>query len=245
MTSTSNQTRARSAENGAGPAAPGGQPRRPFADAARSRAGLRTQPRSRGLIAAAAVLVLLFGAATAYLMTTAGDKVSVLTIGRPIAEGQTIEREALVSTAVSGVPGAIPVSAVVEVVGQTAAVDLVEGQVLTAAMLTSEPTPASGQAMVGLALPPATAPTAGLEPGDVVRVLAVTGPESSGSGTDQTAGTTLSASATVHQVSADAASSGVLMTVVLPEAEAAAVAAASAAGEVAVIEISASSARGP
>lgn len=239
MTTTTNSSRS-SRQAGKPPA--DGQQRRPFGGGAGRVQGLRTRPRSRGLIAVAAVLVLLFGAGTAYLVTTAGEQASVLAVGTPVAKGQVVEREALISTTVSGVPGAIPVDQAPDIIGQTAAVDLVEGQVLTEAMVTSEPTPAEGQAVVGLALEPTKVPAAGLEAGDLVRVLRVTGPDDAAAGGDgEEAGTVLSAAATVYEVAGDATGGNqVLLTLVLPEADAAAVAAASTAGQAAVIEISAS-----
>lgn len=242
MTTTTNSSRS-SRQAGKPPA--DGQQRRPFGGGAGRVKGLRTRPRSRGLIAVAAVLVLLFGAGTAYLVSTAGEQASVLAVGTPVAKGQIVEREALISTTVSGVPGAIPVDQATEVIGQTAAVDLVEGQVLTEAMVTSEPVPAEGQAVVGLALEPTKVPAAGLESGDLVRVLRVTGPDDAAAGDGEEAGTVLSAAATVFQVAGDAAGGNeVLLTLVLPEADAAAVAAASTAGQAAVIEISAGSTGG-
>lgn len=239
MTTTTNSSRS---SRQAGQPSADGQQRRPFGGVGRVK-GLRTRPRSRGLIAVAAVLVLLFGAGTAYLVTTAGDQASVLAIGTPVAKGQVVEREALISTTVSGVPGAIPVDQAPDIIGQTAAVDLIEGQVLTEAMVTSEPTPAEGQAVVGLALEPTKVPAAGLESGDLVRVLRVTGPDDAAAGDGEEAGTVLSAAATVYEVAGDATGGNqLLLTLVLPEADAAAVAAASTAGQAAVIEISASAA---
>lgn len=198
------------------------------------------------MIAAAAVLVLGCGLATAYLVATAGDRVSVLTIGTPVAKGQLLEQEVLVSTSVSGVPGAIPVDRAPAVIGHRAAVDLVEGQVLTESMVTSDPVPGEGQAVVGLALEPTKVPAAGLEAGDSVRVLQVAAPDAAETaGEDSGAGTVLSAAATVYAVGSDATGgSEVQLTLVLPEAEAAAVAAASTAGQAAVIEISAGAAGG-
>lgn len=238
-----------SASNGRGSrkATPAAEPRRPFAGVGRAK-GLRTRPRSRGLITVAAMLVLLFGAGTAYLVTTAGEQASVLAVGTPVAKGRVVEREALISTTVSGVPGAITVDRAAEVIGQTAAIDLVEGQVLTEAMMTSKPTPAEGQAVVGLALEPTKVPAAGLEAGDLVRVLRVTGPDDAapaGPGEEES-GTVISQAATVYAASSDAAGGReVLLTLVLPEAEAAAVAVASTAGQAAAIEISASNATAP
>lgn len=217
-------------------------------------APLRTRPRSRGLIAGAAVLVLLFGLATAYAVSTAGQKVSVLTIGNPVAKGQVLERDALVSTTVSGVPGAIPVDQAPQVIGKTAAVDLVAGQVLTESMVTAEPTPGEGQAVVGLALEPTKVPAAGLEPGDLVQVIRVAGADKAPTSTNLASettpetgevGTVLSDAATVYEVGGDAAGgSEVLLTLMLPQADAVEVAAASTAGQAAVIEISPSTSTG-
>ena len=56
--------------------------------------------------------------------------------------------------------------------GSTAAVGLVEGQILTRDMVTSDPLPGPGERVVGLQLDATRAP-AGLMPGDAVVVLAV------------------------------------------------------------------------
>ena len=78
--------------------------------------------RSWGLVTVAALSVLGTGLAVAAWGLHAGQKESVLAIGEPVAKGQVIAREDLVTTSVSGVSGAIPVSEINNVVNQTATV---------------------------------------------------------------------------------------------------------------------------
>lgn len=208
--------------------------------ASRMKAG-RGRPRSRSLLVLAALLVLGFALATAYLVTRAGDEVSVLSVGTPISKGHVIERADLVSVAVSGIDGAVPVEATDDVVGKTATVDLVEGQVLTEDMVTSTPTPATGQSTVGLALDPTRVPSSGLDPGDIVDVIAVPNTETSGGGRATLANpTVLARAATVYAVQGLATDGGkVLLTVVVDTREAGSVAAYSTSNRVAVVEVAA------
>src|SRR4051794_8557338 len=137
----------------------------------------RQAPRTRswGLVVLAALLVVGTGLAVADWGLRVGDKESVLAVGQPIAKGQVIDRADLVSASVAGLDAAIPVAELDSVVGKTASVDLVQGQVLTSAMFTSTPVPAAGESLIGLALDPTRVPGAGLDPGDVVDVVAVPG----------------------------------------------------------------------
>ena len=201
----------------------------------------RGRPRSRSLLVLAALLVLGFALATAYLVTRAGDKVSVLSVGTPISKGHMIERADLISVAVSGIDGAVPVEATDDVVGKTAAVDLVKGQVLTEDMVTSTPTPATGQSTVGLALDPTRVPSSGLDTGDVVDVIAVSSSDTGGGGRAILANpTVLARAATVYAVQGLATDGGkVLLTVVVDTREAGPVAAYSTSDRVAVVEVAA------
>lgn len=204
--------------------------------------GARTKSRSKSLIVLAALLVLGFGLATAYLVTRAGDKVSVLVVGTEVPKGHVVQREDLVSQSVSGVAGAIPVDQVNDVVGHTATVDLVEGQILTHSMVTSAPTPGEGQALVGLSLDPTRVPSAGLDAGDVVDVIAVSGGEQGGkpNQADLDAPTVLSAGATVYSIEGMATDGGqMLLTLLVDEADANKVASYSTSNLVAVVEVSA------
>lgn len=200
--------------------------------------GLRPRrARSWGLVTLAALLVLGSGLAVTAWGLHAGQKVSVLAAGEPVAKGQVVGREDLVSVSVAGVDGAIPVSELDTVVGQRAAVDLVEGQVLTADMVTSDPTPGEGEASIGLSLDPARVPGAGLAPGDVVDVIAV--PDANGkvdpAGLD--APEVLASGARVFDVGGEATTGGqVLVTLIVDAGDAARVAAYSTQNRVAVVE---------
>lgn len=204
------------------------------------------RPPARGLIVLGVLLVIAFGLATAYLVTRAGDRVSVLAVGDPVAKGQTIDRGDLVSQAVSGVPGALGVADVEVVVGKTATVDLLAGQVLTGDMVTSAATPAEGQASVGLALDPTRVPSAGLAPGDVVDVIAVPGGEAANAtGRSLNKPTVLARGASVFAVQEAATGAGqVLLTLVVERSEATPVAAYSTSGRVAVVEVAATAPEG-
>lgn len=206
----------------------------------RMKAG-RGRPRSRSLLVLAALLVLSFALATAYLVTRAGDKVSVLSVGTPISKGHVIERADLVSVAVSGIAGAVPVEATNDVIGKTATVDLVKGQVLTEEMVTTIPTPATGQSTVGLALDPTRVPSSGLAAGDIVDVIAVPNRETGGGGRATLNNpTVLARAATVYAVQGLATDGGkVLLTVVVDTREAGPVAAYSTSDRVAVVEVAA------
>jgi len=194
--------------------------------------------RSWGLVTFAALSVLGSGLAVAAWGLHAGQKESVLAIGEPVSKGQVIARDDLVTTSVSGVSGAIPVGEINTVVNQTAVVDLVDGQILTSEMFVASPLPAAGQATVGLALDPARVPGAGLDPGDVVDVIAVPGGDTAQK--DPAALDTpevLAEGASVYSVEGAATAGGqVLVTLVVNSADAARISAYSTQNRVAVVE---------
>ena len=193
-------------------------------------------------------LLLVIGAAlaVAVVVMQAGDKVEVITIrdGHALAKGEVIERDDLQSRPVSGIDGAYAAADVDQVVGKTAAVDLVPGQVLLPDMLATELVPGEGESLVGLSLDPARIPATGLQPGDIVDVIAV--PEPSGSGragagdsSELEAPKSLSTGATVYAIDGDGTAGGQqLLTVIVKAEDAARLAAYSTSNRVAVVEIS-------
>jgi hypothetical protein len=191
-----------------------------------------------GLVTLSALLVLGLGLGVAAWGLQVGDKASVLAIGEPVAKGQVVERGDLVSTSVSGVGGAVPVEEMDRVVGKTAGVDLVAGQILTPAMVAADPVPGPGRSVVGLALDPTRVPSAGLAPGDQVDVIAV--PSGEDGQTDSAAAEApgvLAEAAQVYAVGGEATGGGqLLLTVVVDAREAAEIAAASTQNRVAVVE---------
>ncbi|WP_165821186.1 SAF domain-containing protein [Nocardioides gansuensis] len=200
------------------------------------------QPRTRswGLVTLAALLVIGSGLTVAAWGLHAGEKVSVLVMATGVAKGQVVEREDLASRAVAGVSDAIAAEAVDTVIGQTAVVDLVQGQILTAAMLTAEPVPGPGESMIGLALDPTRVPGAGLEAGDQVDVIAVPGNGSNNSSAPDSAlddPVLLASGAQVYDVGGEAAAGGqLLVTLIVDESTASKVAAYSTQNRVAVVE---------
>jgi hypothetical protein len=200
----------------------------------------RPAPRSRswGLVALAALLVVGTGLAVAAWGLRVGDKESVLAVGHPIAKGKVIERADLVSTPVAGIDAAISVAQLDSVVGMTATVDLVQGQVLTSAMFTSSPVPAAGESVIGLALDPTRVPGAGLDPGDAVDVVAVPGSDDAQSDPAALdAPEVLAAAAEVYDVGGTATAGGqVLVTLVVDAKDAARIAAYSTQNRIAVVE---------
>lgn len=199
-----------------------------------------TPSRSRGLITLAALLVVGFGLATGLLVARAGDKAAVLVLVDGVAEGQRIERSDVSTQPVAGVADTIAADRVGEVVGSTAAVDLVPGQVLTSAMLTAAAVPGAGESLVGLSLDPSRAPTAGLDVGDAVRVIAVPAGQDGGPPVDLDLETpvALAEPATVFGISGSATEGGVLLvTVLVDAADADRLAAYSTSGRVALVEV--------
>lgn len=207
--------------------------------------GQPRRSRSWGLVVLAAILVIGTGLAVAAYGLSAGKKVSVLAVGESIAKGQTIERDDLVSVSVSGVAKSIPVTDIDKVVGKTAAVDMVEKQVLTDAMLTSTPTPREGESSIGLSLDPTRVPAAGLEAGDTVSVIAVPGADASGTGSKEAESAidspeVLADNVLVYAVEGETTANGaVFLTLIVPAEDAARIAAYSTAGRIAVVETAA------
>jgi SAF domain len=175
------------------------------------------------------------GAAVAF--TRAGDTTSVVTVTDGVARGETITREDLTTTRVAGVDGAVPADQLGDLVGRTALVDLLPGQVVVEAASTSDPIPAPGESLVGVALEPTNLPD-GLAPGDSVKVLAA--PEE---GTDPDPGGAELAEAQVYSIGESevvGSGSGVQeVTLIVPEDDADAVALYSAADRIVIVETAA------
>lgn len=127
------------------------------------------RPYGQMLLAVLIIVGSALGAAVAF--SQAGDTTSVVVATGDVARGETIAREDLSTTRVSGVDDAIPAGQLEDLVGRTATVDLLSGQVVVEAASTAEPIPAKGEALVGVGLELSRLPD-GLAPGDTVRVLA-------------------------------------------------------------------------
>lgn len=202
--------------------------------------GMRSQPRRRGLLAFASLLIVGSALAGAVLFASAGDTVEVLAVREEVAKGHAIARDDLVAKNVAGIDGAFVATESESVIGKTAVVDLVPGQVLTQAMVSGDPTPAAGKATVGLSLELSRVPAVGLNAGDVVKVIAVPAAENAAASSDDLdAPPVLAERAEVYDVTGKATEGGgVMVTIVVDESAAGRIAAYSTAGRVAVVETS-------
>lgn len=215
-----NGSRPRSAASGTGPA------------------GLGSAKRSApmALVGVAAVVV---GAMIALVLYSGLDRrQTVLAVGRSVPAGGVITAADLYQVKVAPAKGItpMPVSKAGEVVGQTAAVGLVQGTLIVREQLGSPSTLQAGQAVVGLALKPGQAP-ATLRPGTRVEVIDTVKPTNAG---DQPRPVVLTASAVVAPPDGDAqakpsANGLTLVSLMLPAADAPAVAAAAMDGRVSLV----------
>lgn len=194
-------------------------------------AARRSTPMALVGVAAVVVGALVFLG----LYVGADRRQSVLVAARPVAPGQIIVAEDLgvADIAVSEGTGVVPASQAGAVVGQSAAVGLVPGAVLSPAQLGASSGLQGGQAQVGAILQPGQAPL-GLRQGSRVRVVD-TGATAAG---EDVPARVVSADAVVSDVgAASSASTSKVVSLIVPEAEATAVAAAGAAGRLSLVVI--------
>ena len=191
-------------------------------------------PRRYGQWAGAVLFVVMAVLLAGWFWQQKSDQRAVLVVAEPVPAGSVINAKDLGVLEVSGVNGAIPSDDSGTIIGSTATVGLVDGQVLTRDMVTSDPLPGPGERVVGLQLDATRAP-AGLAPGDVVAVIAVPpdgDPSTPGNLDDPTV---LAPSATVASAAA-IQGAGIRLTLVVPDSVAERVTAYMAAGRVALVQ---------
>lgn len=131
------------------------------------------RPRRRyGQWAATLLFLLIAMLMAGWLWQSNSERATVLVVSRPVSAGELITGDMLTTADVAGVANAVPASSLDTIVGQTASVALVEGQVLSEEMLTDAPVPNSEERVIGVELDPTRVPS-GLGPGDTVMVIAV------------------------------------------------------------------------
>lgn len=183
----------------------------------------------------AAVLVTVAAAVGAgYLYNAKGETTEVLVVSKAVAPGEVVERSDLSTAQVSGVSGAVSMAEIDTVVGKRAVTGLVEGQVLTDALVTSSPVPGEKERLVAVRLPAGRVP-AGLGAGAVVNVLAVPAEGADGVDEELDAPVELAKGAGVHAVST-AVDGSLVVSLLLGAGEADQVAAYSSAGRVTVVQ---------
>lgn len=133
-------------------------------------------PRGRrrpGMVALGVVLTALGALAATWLVTSAGDRTTVLALARDVPAGTVLAEGDLVRTAAALDPAVavVPAADAASVAGQVAAVDLSAGALLAPDHLTPVAPPAAGEVLVPLAVKPAQLPAAGLVAGDRLLVV--------------------------------------------------------------------------
>jgi hypothetical protein len=171
----------------------------------------------------AAALTILAGVVVAWALTTAADRVPVLTVARPIAAGDVISADDLAVADVafdSAVNGLVPAASRDELVGRVATIALQPGTLLTVGMWADVPGLAEGERSVGASLPRGRFPS-GIATGDGAIAVA----------TDSDA-----PAVTVRVIDVIATDDGAItVTLAVAEADAAGVARMAAAGGLALV----------
>jgi len=135
-----------------------------------------TPPRMqrRPLLWALAIVLIAVGSLVAgYLVTVVGNTTSVVAVRTDVARGAVIQRDDLVEARINPDPNlsTVPTSQMDSLVGRRAAVDLHAGGLVSPQSVTDTVIPASGQALVGVALTRAQLPTQALKAGDRVQIV--------------------------------------------------------------------------
>ena len=201
----------------------------------------RGRRRSVPLAAGGVVLVVVCALVFAEGWLAAGHRQPVLALSQPVAAGQVITAADLETVRVSaaGPVSLVPASRQAEVVGSTAAASLPAGSLLASSDIGTPP-PVKGQVRLGIALKPGAYPP-DLAAGQDVDVLATPAAAASGSSSSDGASAALPVGqAVVLSVSPAAATGGSGETVVEIQVAADAmpqVAAANAAGQIALATI--------
>jgi SAF domain len=227
-----------SSPNGGAPTAPYDVHRtaRPAAPAAPRlvSAGRRRRP---AIWALGLALVAGGGAVAAATTMAAGDRVAVLSITRSVDAGAAITAADLGEARVAedSQLRPIPASQRESVIGQVAGVDLRPGTLLTRSQLTPVAIPATGQALVGLALEPGKLPARRLQRGDRVLAVLTPGDASVSQPTSGQTETDSTRSAVVVSSGSVSSDGSVAVDVVVNEADAAGLAADAAAGRISLV----------
>jgi hypothetical protein len=183
------------------------------------------------LMVALGVVLVVAGALTAVgLYTNLSPSREVIVIAAPVARGERIEREDLVTAQVGYDPLLTPVLATElnQVVGQYALSDLVPGTFLAAEAIGAQTNPMSGQAEIGVALMAGEYPDDGLRPGDTVVLVAL--PEGT-----EAVGNPHTFDGTLIKIGPPSASGTIVVAVLVNEADAAELAVLSASDRLALI----------
>lgn len=185
------------------------------------------------------MLVVGSSAVSASLVLNSGETTSVLTVVRPVPAGQVLTQADLGTADVSGTGlSAVAASSRDEVIGLTATVGLLPGTLLSNAMVTRDPVPGPGEAVVGLSLKPGLLPESELRPGTTVMLVRLPSPSAPATTAAEPPGDpVLVPRARVLSETTDPTTGGRLVSLLLDQSVAAEVSRAAAAATVSVVVI--------
>ncbi len=125
------------------------------------------------LIALGALLAAVGALVVAWLVATAGQRIDVLVVRAPVAQGEALTAGMLGVAQVSVEPGVevIPVGSLDQVTGMHAKTALAPGMLLNSGLVTADRGPETGRVLVPLAIAPDRMPSGGLMPGDRILVV--------------------------------------------------------------------------
>ncbi len=190
-----------------------------------------------GLFAAMAAVVCVGALGNVWFHQASTNAKQVVAARSTIERGTVISRDQLMTVQVGSDPALRPVAAsqIENLVGKRAAVDVAAGSLLTGDVATEKNVPAQGQSLVGVAVTPAMMPGTQLVAGDRIRIVATPAQQA----LVETATSPVAVAAVVvsTQTGADTTGQGAqtIITVDVPTADAAQLAAIAASGKVAVV----------
>ncbi len=184
------------------------------------------------LVAASIAAVCVGGLLGAFAWTATSNTHGVVAVRTAVERGAVIGREDLMTVQVGLDPALSPVPAaqVETLVGQRAAVDMAAGTLVTRDQVSTVVLPPRGASIVGVSLPAGLLPGEPLMTGDRIRVVATPG-----AGGDVVDGPSASTAATVVGLHPDPDTGATVVSVQVPEAQAAELAARAATGNVAIV----------
>lgn len=190
---------------------------------------LRRRP---SLVAASIALICLGGILAAFAWTATTSTKSVVAARDLVQRGEVIEASDLMTVQVSADPAlrTVPAAQLTTLVGRRAANDIAVGTLVTAGQVTDENVPSSGQSLVGVGLPLSQLPGEELVAGDKVRVVSTPGAQGEVSDAPP-----VTIRAEVVSVRVNDEDGQVVVTVQLPEGDAADLAARVATGNIAIV----------
>lgn len=189
--------------------------------------------RRRPVLVAASVAAVILGALLgAWAWSSMSNTHEVVVLRQTVTRGETITQGDLMTVQVGLDPALRTISGdrMGSLVGQRAARDMAAGSLITTENVAKTVLPAEGMSVVGVALPPSLMPGEALLAGDRVRIVATPGQQG-----DVGQESAVSIAATVVGLYPNAENGQTVVSLEVPEAQAAELAARAATGKVALV----------